>query len=255
MTSKIATVKDGGEDGKVVKKQRLTLKERSRLGSSGVVILVGKRLDSKYLIHESILTKTSLFFRSAMKKEWKEGEEKIVRFNDVSSETFDLYQCWLYTNAVYTSERDPSGTSFYSFLINAYLFGDRILDHPFKDIMMDTFSQKMEENSKIPVSLTYSIYYGTAPSSPLRRIMVDKCTYSDFSESLDRQTADDLPKDFLMGLVRSLSKKTWGRLPGIPPWDSNSNCYYHSHGTEFPCYKTLDWGEPTSDCRLVNSSM
>ncbi|KAJ4378226.1 hypothetical protein N0V86_005926 [Didymella sp. IMI 355093] len=48
-------------------------------------------------VHEALLVQYSEYFKRALNGRWKETEDRVVRLDDVDSDTFDKFVEWLYT--------------------------------------------------------------------------------------------------------------------------------------------------------------
>jgi hypothetical protein len=48
-------------------------------------------------IHETLLRSQSGFFENALKKEWKEGQERVIDLHEVQDRIFEIWVRWLYT--------------------------------------------------------------------------------------------------------------------------------------------------------------
>ena len=59
-----------------------------------------------FIVHGACLTSRSLFFRKALSRDWKEGEERLVKLPDDDSDTSELYLQCKYGQAM-SVEPDP----------------------------------------------------------------------------------------------------------------------------------------------------
>jgi hypothetical protein len=64
-----------------------------------VAVKVGQK-HATYWIHKALLEHHSDYFRSALRKCWKEGEEGQVILDDLQPAAFDVFVDWLYTKKV-----------------------------------------------------------------------------------------------------------------------------------------------------------
>lgn len=71
-------------------------------GFDGIIkVLVGPQgSTTASTLHTAFATKSSDFFVAALKKEWKEGQGRVVRLPEANKKAFSLYTQWLYTDSV-----------------------------------------------------------------------------------------------------------------------------------------------------------
>jgi hypothetical protein len=58
--------------------------------------------EEEYIVHKDLLCKSSAFFASAIKEEWKEGQEHCIPLPDDSLSIVDLYIHWVYSSRVFS---------------------------------------------------------------------------------------------------------------------------------------------------------
>lgn len=90
-----------------------------------------------FSIHENLLTANSEYARTALKKEWNETQESILSFPEDDSNSFDVYQQWLYTGRIYLNRiSNPlKGPNHYERLVRAYILGEKLIDCNFNFII------------------------------------------------------------------------------------------------------------------------
>lgn len=98
---------------------------------STVTLLVGT--DEEPLIaHESYITKNSEFFQAAVKKEWAEGQTRVIKLPEDDVETMTNYLTFTYSCELPTSKLvkgHPGQTNIdWDSLAKLYVLGERILD-------------------------------------------------------------------------------------------------------------------------------
>lgn len=62
----------------------------------------------EFHVHETLLTARSKCFACAMRKGWKEAEEKIFRLPDDEHDVFGLYASLVYTGIVLSFDEQPN---------------------------------------------------------------------------------------------------------------------------------------------------
>lgn len=121
---------------------RTTLTAGTNPFSSRVITCrVGKEDKARdFTVHESIITTSSEFTRTALTKEWKEAKDGILPLPEDDIAAFELYQQWLYTGRLFLnrlSEPSGQGQQHFRLLVKSYLLGEKLVDHNFKDIVID----------------------------------------------------------------------------------------------------------------------
>ncbi|KAK4626946.1 hypothetical protein CLAFUW4_05214 [Fulvia fulva] len=144
-------------------------RERSALGSSIVLFKVGADAPRDFAIHESLVAENSTFVRTAWSKDFKEAKDRIIALPNDEPAVFQLYQDWLYDRKVYTQ----AGSTDYKLLINAYIFGERMLDVRFKNAVIRDITRVLRTTSLFDLTLTNLIYDNTPTDSKLRKLLRD----------------------------------------------------------------------------------
>lgn len=181
-------------------------------------VLVGKH-EEPYFIHERILSRNSLFFEAALKKEWKEGQTRTVKLPEEDSAVFGRYANYLYTGSL--ACQGNSIDAEYTVLADAYILGETMLDDHYQHAVLDAIIQTFQEDRqfrypvptgfckfRVPdIDFVNKVYQYTTASSPLRKFLVDTYTVranGNYSFEIAGQKADP---EFLMDLVKSFSAR------------------------------------------------
>ena len=178
---------------------------------NAVTLLVGPDKHSM-IVHASYLARTSEFFASALKKEWTEGQTRIIELDEETPELMAHYLDWLYTTELPTKgcksfdlESSRVGTN--DLLAELYVLGERRLDSQLRDAIITEFIRLRLAfhyasgcQSSQRVSAINIIYHGTPVGSPARRLMVDLSLRSGCPKCY---TANDLDKAFLIDLTQA----------------------------------------------------
>jgi hypothetical protein len=65
------------------------------------------------MVHESVLRENSIFFDKALKSDWKEASDRIVRLPETNPVTFEILVRFVYTGLLFIelsdSQNDKSG--------------------------------------------------------------------------------------------------------------------------------------------------
>ena len=201
----------------------------------------------KFVLHEELLCKHSLFFAAAAKKEWNEGQDRTVALADDNSEIFDLYVQWLYLSKILsrkptTNEDTKKGDRELEILVDAFIFGEKIQDGPFKDAIIDSMIMYTATPDRsgarwFPTKSTVDRAYEETPvGSPLRRLLVDFHVW----HGSGRWVEGTKSVEFLNDLAKDLLDIQ--TMPSKPdPTGANINsCSYHHHSDDQSCYSKTD---------------
>ena len=102
----------------------------------------------------------SEFFKAALNKNWKEGEECIVALPEDNPEHFKIFSGFLYTGQVHSSKEgdfksaESSGgitmDAEWSRICDLWVLGEKLLSSSFKDACTDAFLAKIYEKGNYP---------------------------------------------------------------------------------------------------------
>ena len=185
--------------------------------------------EKPFFVHTTML-QHSEFFKAALKEEWKEGQQRIVKLPDVEPHLFEAYIQWQYRGKINFGE-SPASYNFVT-LAKLYGFGERLVDGVFQDRVLDTIVAGVRDAERpAPGSVCVNtIYRNTPEGSPARRLMVDIYVNSKF-------TLEEPEYEFLKDLTRALMDKRV--LPKArDDYDAlrtGSPCVYHKHGKDETC--------------------
>ncbi|GIZ43512.1 hypothetical protein CKM354_000673600 [Cercospora kikuchii] len=88
--------------------------------SPPIAIKVGSPNPQMFYVDESVLRKSSKFFDAALKKEWKEGQQRTVDLPECDPEGFKVYINWLHSGKIYAKlECDEDSDRCYDLLTKA----------------------------------------------------------------------------------------------------------------------------------------
>lgn len=214
-------------------------------------MLVGPNKEAFY-IHESVIRKRGTFFDAAFKKEWKEGQERVVELSEDDADHFRLYVQWLYGGKVFCKEQ--TRRNHYK-IAGLYALGEKVLDCEFQDNVMNAMLAAChDENADFeehPSSRAFPgekaiavVYEGTPANCPMRRLLVDYYVYfGGIDWAKDWATNPEcVNHEFLIDLTKAM----WEKTTVVPtqqeePSESDSNpfCVYHYHGADEPCHANV----------------
>ncbi|KAF2660744.1 hypothetical protein K491DRAFT_711638 [Lophiostoma macrostomum CBS 122681] len=181
-----------------------------------VTVTVGRDEHTKrFLVHTSVICKRSKFFEKAMNGDWKEAQDKNIKFPEDDPEIFSIYVQLLYKGVLSTKKLLTSNTSEpsnvwrqeYAVLARVYVLAEMLMDVKSKNLVLDAMLSKAREEFEgvcyFPrLEMVKIIYEGTPSRSPARKFMVDCWSQiTKGSGSLGTSSRDKIPKDFLCDLA------------------------------------------------------
>jgi hypothetical protein len=149
-----------------------------------VTLLVGPK-EEEFAVHESCITRNSDFFKAALKKEWIEGQTRIIKLpEETCTKNFVHYLNYAYneglpTEGIKTATDEIFDGNPYDTLGKMYVIGERMLD---KSVQKAVAGEIIRISSLVsPNGTRHSpgtpcitlIYDGTSTGSPMRRVLVD----------------------------------------------------------------------------------
>lgn len=151
-----------------------------------VTLLVGPD-EHPILAHGNFISFNSDYFKTALKKEWAEGQTRTIKLVDECPEIVSHYLNYTYTNKLPTnifvsthmSTFTEKSDEYYELLAELYILGERLLDEPIranitKEILRLTKLADKDSKLYYPMKEAANIIYrGTTDDSPARRLMVD----------------------------------------------------------------------------------
>jgi hypothetical protein len=188
---------------------------------------------------------------SALKNDWKEGQERHVSLPDHEPETLEGYINWLYTKGVTLKDAEkkcghhgPSATQQFQDsecshmhclkLVKMYMLGDYLNDMQFCNAVMD----RMENmQGCVPGPDAISLAWGhMLQDCPVQKFVLEKWggvlgTAAPRSIDFMRQNSSEIPKGFLFDLLAYMEaqhcSKTAKHAEGKNPLADK--CRFHKH--------------------------
>ncbi|KAF2827664.1 hypothetical protein CC86DRAFT_291023 [Ophiobolus disseminans] len=166
-------------------------------------LLIGHKA-TPFLVHTSLLTTQSPYFRAALTGPFSEATENTVRFDDVDVSHFQLLISWLYTGAVPPPYKD--GKPAYYTLLHIYALADRLCFEGLRNAIVDLMSDLADRtNSVLTPSDTRILYEQIRDSAPLRNLVIDLFSFKKTDRLLEIH-ADTWHAAFLRDLVVHLKR-------------------------------------------------
>lgn len=168
-----------------------------------------------------LLAKDSEFFEAALKKEWKEGQTRIINLPEEDIETVTHYLDFVHgqglpTAAIMVWDELATSPHGYPALFELYLLGERVLDKAARnaivtEIMRLIWVRNDNGDTWVPNHEAISFVYGATPeSSPARRLLVDLHVKYGLPEFMDHGTYDPICLTDLVKAFTDLVKDTQG---------------------------------------------
>ncbi|GAB7333360.1 hypothetical protein MBLNU13_g04977t1 [Cladosporium sp. NU13] len=146
-----------------------------------VTLLVGAEEES-LVAHESYLTRNSEFFKAAIKKEWAEGQARVIKFPEDDLETMTNYLTFTYSGTLPTSrlvEGCPIPTdAAWNSLAELYILGDLAFDKCVRHAVVCEIvriSMMRDEHGHMHFMGTAAsnmLFEFTPEQSPIRRLII-----------------------------------------------------------------------------------
>jgi hypothetical protein len=167
-------------------------------------VVVGYPPDQEtFKVPRKLLVCRSDFFATVRSPRWLnlcQSWGKPVDLTEEFPDTFTSYLhcvCW---DSVVPNARMEGDVQRYDFLIQLYTLADRLLDFTTADLVIDKIISSVHEQLLLPgLEDIQLVYYTTPEGSPLRRLMVDYCVYSEAGHLSGPK--DEYPHEYLQEVV------------------------------------------------------
>ena len=202
-------------------------------------MLVGPN-EQSFTIHTHIITSHSTFFTAAYSKDYREGQEKLIRLPEINIDTFLVYLQWVYSGRIVITdghgkllgaETTTSGYPLTQLYVTAEFLGDTLL----RNKIIDRLRKLAGPKRGVPtLQMIHFAYENTATAkSTLRKLFVDCIRLTGSTEFFEKHS-DGLPKQLFVEMAMSwaedspLHTMTWRFLA------KGSGCHYHEHDDVVP---------------------
>ena len=163
-------------------------------------------------------------------------------------EMFCLFYQFLYTGQIFSIrdggvQEKPGVASDEEWirLGNAWILGEKLLSSSFKDSVTDSIIAKMQEKRRFPSTIHETIYPKSNASSAIRKLIVDIAICNPTAINSPEKQFDIQWAEYYYDCMGALNRaQTFGRTGEVPYLGENT-CWYHEHGTDKPCYKTVQF--------------
>lgn len=223
-------------DGRHQKSSTLTFLS---VNNNIITIEIGKH---SFYVFKHLLVKQSAYFREEI------GDSAHLRLGDDFTERdiFELYVKYLYSGKIHckiddggTDDGGSSNGKEYELLCGLFVFAEKVQDVSTQNAVMDALLCKydsvddQDQHWLPPDNVVAEVYSWISEGSPIRRFLVDVCTWASEPKLL-MENSDNLPKDFLLELAAHLLGKHVETRHSLDIPAGTKSCDYHKHaeGTE-----------------------
>jgi hypothetical protein len=161
-------------------------------------------------VHGTHLTRDSDFFKASLRKEWVEGQTRVIKLPEEDPETMAHYMTFVYHKKLPFEDIIPKEFSHFKarwpILIDLYVYGERFLcrliqNAVIKELIHITRTKSINGGIYFPIRANVDkVYRGTPEGSPLRQLMVDMHAIRGkkdwLSENVNAKFLLDLAKEF-----------------------------------------------------------
>lgn len=207
---------------------------------------------------ETLVKGSSEYFQTALKPEWQPGKSRVIELPFDDAISFNVYLNWLYFEKIFVKFDGDyevcSAAKSWQDLTNAYVLGDKLLDTPFKEAVMDAMvvfgSVRYSSTRVLPSINTISSLYDKTPTgSAARHFVTDLFTHA-ISKDLVTEEWSRSPA-FVFDLYKAAIDKA-SKAPHLAAID----CAYHEHkeGKE-NCYRTKTVRTTRKVCLAQNTRL
>jgi hypothetical protein len=185
-------------------------------GNDMIVVSVSQT-HQKYRIYKDLIAYYSEYFCNALKKPWKEAEDRLIELPDIDPQVFDIFVDWLYTQKVPEKNRhwikptdDMKSNStrhvqlVENLIVRTYVFADRFLAPKFRCAIYNHFAASLVKDAIPPYYevIIFAFENLSEKSAMLDLLVRVHCAFWD--ESCDTETngelelRKELPVDFFL---------------------------------------------------------
>lgn len=213
-----------------------------RLNSAPLKFIVGKDEQAQtFYLHEDQAVKFSDVIAAAVKGGFKEAEERAVKMPEDDPELFKIFAAFTYSGAIHCSKPGDAMIDHiaqHGRLAKLWILAEKMRACEFKDAIVDAMVDRVKCTGKCSAALHKTIYANSFGPSGMRRLVVDVVVWGWPQGSLNDAVYSEALGQFFFDVASRLHGM-FGRQPGEAPFNSSPDCYYHDHGSERTCYKTL----------------
>ncbi|KAH7138232.1 hypothetical protein B0J11DRAFT_421763 [Dendryphion nanum] len=168
-------------------------------------VLVGPEPPTSFILHTSLLTSQSPYFRAALNGPFLESTTKSIRLQDESVNIFELCVSWLYTGSIHPLPFKDGKPAYYT-LLHLYILADRLCFEGLRNRIVDVISDLADStNSVLTPSDTRILYEQIGDHTTIRKLILDLFAFKKTDKLLDEH-ADRWHAGFLRDLCVRLKR-------------------------------------------------
>lgn len=157
------------------------------------------------MLHTSLLTQQSPYFRNALTGPFLESAKQSVEFDDLCVETFELIVSWLYTGSINPPPFKDGKPAYYT-LLHLYIDADRLAFEGLRNHVVDMMADLADStNSVLTPSDTRLLYEHIAEGAKIRQLVLDLFAFKK-TDKLIEGHADRWHAGFLRDLCVRLKR-------------------------------------------------
>lgn len=204
-----------------------------------VEVKVGKgKAVTSYQLHKDLLSFYSGFFAAALRDNFKEGKEGIVKLPEEKPAVFERFVGWLYThkiNLTDTKENVPR----YAEIFDLWKLADRREIPLLMNECMDVARDELVRVWSLPLDSLRNVYNTTTTESAWRRFMVHIICRTAGTSTIEGQEArKELFEDVLFDIMSALFRHREAgltKLASKAEMQAMDMCDFHSHEEGVRC--------------------
>lgn len=196
-----------------------------------------------FTLHQNLASKESAFIKAALRGEWKESKEKVIRLPEHEPEHFQLFSHWIYDHAIFSAqeggEKDALGIDKeWDRLARAWVLGSYLQALDFKDAVVGAIIEKATHNLDCRQYIHEIIYSNSHFGAPIRRLLADIASWRWNRFDMCAQSSRLRHSDFFYDLSMALMHRHDSPDSATAPMRLRDACSYHEHGLhESECYR------------------
>ncbi|KAF2817745.1 uncharacterized protein BDZ99DRAFT_470711 [Mytilinidion resinicola] len=237
--------------------ERCSSKESLVLGTMVLTVRAGLEPDAHedFTVHDNLIRTHSPFIDAAMRNDWKEAQERLIKMPETDPVCFHIYVQWLYSSRIHsavTTAAKPGSTIWayskalnreFDTLVGCWIMGDVLRDTDFQDATMDILMKLCRTIHGLGIEilgpLAHYVYaHTTGKTSPLKALLVAHTTVSLTPRKMELFFKEDYPKDFVTEVLSAVYRR-WnnGNTGQLLNLEAKCETYHQHYKTGGPCYK------------------
>lgn len=184
------------------------------------------------MVHKMAICAKSPFFQAACSREWKEGQDRLIRLPEFEPDCFLVYIHRIYTSVLdMTLLPEPSGTRFapaYVNLAKVWMLANYLQDDEMCNGVTDRLLTKLDGHPKHFIVMETLEFVGThtSPESGIRRLFKDVMVARAREGRVQELSVKGLPLEIMAEMAKKFARGE--RREGGGPSMAN-RCKYHVH--------------------------